>query len=339
MGIIAAVLFSSTLLSLPAHAVNASQPSLPSDWTLYTISCTNNNELPVQLYSLNASNGVAAAIGDAATNGNATSARCLYQGTFDPVTKTSYFYGYPASSSDDGSFLASMDVSTGQATRKVQLTIDQAVTADSSGTLYSTITGSDYLHGLVTINLATGEKTPVGSATLPNDLNTRALAVNPKDGKIYTFTRPGYTGPLNIVTIDKSTGALTDSQKDVAFGGSGQPTQTPSPNAMAIDSNGIAWIVDLNISNDGGLIAVDLSTGESWVVSANIAFPNAPLGGLTTQSLWLVGPDVPAPPAPTPATPELASTGSPLLLLPLWFGAGLVLAGAGLWLLPRRRTV
>lgn len=118
---------------------------------------------------------------------------------------------------------------------------------------------------------------------------------------------------------------------------------------MAIDSNGIAWLLDdAQGINGGGLVAVNLATGTAWPMTnglynlSRFGTSVGPNGLYYSTSIWLKSPVAPAP-APNPApngdgsNTALASTGSNSLWLTA-AGVSAIVVGVGVWRIRRRRT-
>ena len=296
----AALLCASIVSAVPASAVSA--PSLPIGWTMYNVECNNGHSIDSttsQLSTVNVSTGVTTPIGNPATNGNSLISNCGLQGTYDIATKTSYFVNVDSRGSY---YVASVNTLTGAFTNGGNSSIQCAVTADASGTFFGASEGD-----LATVNPATGAVTSVG----PNSTSFTdcAMAVNPVDDQIYTFSQD-VTG-LRIMKFNKTTGALSFTGQNVNESAIGV-THVVSPLAMAIDSNGIAWVLDDNLHDasltGGGLIAIRLSSGETWKIAEQLTDTNRytdyPSGAFYTRSIWLV------PPAPSYTVTFNANNGS-----------------------------
>lgn len=279
----AVVLCTSVLVASPANAIS-SPPSLPNGWTMYSLDCDSHGG---QLSSVNVATGETTPIGDPTALGN--DSECAAQGTYLSATNSSYVKNDAAA----GGKLAQVNVDSGKITN-IAPTDAYALTSDAAGTVYSSIWSltNPQEFGLVTVNLTTGATSFVDTTNTYRAPYNLAIAVNPVDDKIYMFTRDtASNSPLRIVTVNKATGELVETNKVVDESASGLNRQA-SPGSMAIDSNGIAWIEDDNYGAIGGLIAVNLATGEAWNMSDK--FFNATLYPSSsyyyTMSIWLVPP-------------------------------------------------
>lgn len=336
--------FSSSSASIAAEPV----PTLPAGWTMYAVDCEDQTG---QLYTVDTITGEATAVGNPATNGNATAGQsCAAQGSYDPVSKLPYFLNWGFGGVPD--YLATADVVTGAFTNVGTIignlpASDQwesAVTFDKAGTLFALNLSSK----LATINLQTGAATEIASApTLPSGFKKYAMAVNPRDDEIYGFVRNNQTDngntKLEIVTLSKTTGVMTRTGKFVDETSAGLNRTNANPSSMAVDANGIAWIRDDGSPNSGtGLIAVDLATGATWTATQGLfnatLYPGPPSPySFYSMAIWLVPGTSPAPPAPpTPAENTLAKTGSvDAMFIP---GAVLLVLFGGAVIALQRRT-
>ena len=345
----------SAVVSPTASSAADPAPTLPVGWTMYAVDCEDQTG---QLYTVDTTTGITTAVGDAATNGNFDAGQsCAAQGSYNPVTQMPYFLNWGCGGVPD--YLASADVVSGKFTNVGTIIDDlpsgnqweSAVTFDAAGTLFAL----NKSNKLSTINLQTGAATEIASApALPSGFRKYAMAVNPADGEIYGFVRNNQTDNgntnLEIVTLSKTTGVMTRTGKYVDETSTGLNRTNANPSAMAVDSNGIAWVRDDGSPNSGtGLIAVDLATGATWTATEGLynstLYPdsfNTPPSPYSfySMSIWLVpgsSPEPPAPPAPpTPAENTLAKTGSvDAMFIP---GAVLLVLLGGAAIALRRRS-
>jgi len=351
-------------MAAPAQATTTA-PTLPAGYKMVAVGCddvSNSN-----IWNLDPVTGAATLIGtpsDITDPNNANSHMdCAGQGTYNPVSKKSYYVGWGAGDT----WLSEANLTTG-ATTNVQAISDNGcvLTSDNSGNLYqwvssgaatnssvvnNSISNPNNSNVLETVNPDTGVITNVsvidnaGSAF--TNFSDCAFAFNPVDNMIYTFsTVTTNTANTNhdreIWKIDPTTGAATDTGHFVdrttltsgAFG----------PDSMVIDANGIAWIQDDSNTPDWGLVAVDLATGEAWnrapgnYDTAHSLYPTADQitnsqnanGMFYQMSIWIV-------PTETAVAPTLASTGSDSGSLVAFAGL-IALLGAATLVASRRRT-
>ena len=318
----------------PALGVST-YPTLPVGSKMIAIDCDSN---AYQMWDMDMSNGDSSPIGSPTVLPNNGS--CSGSGFVHPVDGKAYFIDW---GTDDD--LATVDLETGVSTKIATLnggaTNSGGIFADAAGNAYSIYTGSLY-----SLNLQTGATTLIGK-TLLDDQST--YAINPVDGKLYWFTETG-TNSADVYTVDLTTAVatlVTPALDLTAVGGS----SNWNPDALAFDSNGIAWMQDdsctgprYNSTNNAcGISAINLTTGEVW---APQAWPNdktltlVPSNGVsdTKGYFYIMGLIyVPADPELPDTDPELPDTGMNASLIAA-IGGLLAVAGVVVFVVGRRRS-
>lgn len=256
--------FGSAIL-LSSNATAATKPALPDGWKMYAVDCEYNDN-GGQVYEIDPATGNATAIGDKGINDDSD---CAFTGTYDPIRGLSVIYNYD--DWEEVETFATVDVATGVITSFEQDTSDWegAVTARSDGSLYGYLEIGDHLelHKIA----PNGTQTRVGTHEfLDGSTLGRVLAFNPKDGFIYgvmedTESNPGTT-EWEFIKIDPDTGIVTNTGINIDQTATGT-NDSVRPYGMGIDSNGIAWLVNRDAPLGRGLMAVDLQTGDSWIMS------------------------------------------------------------------------
>jgi LPXTG-motif cell wall-anchored protein len=313
----------------PALAVST-YPTLPAGSKLIAIDCDDDG---YQMWDMDMSTGDSTPIGTPTVLPNGGT--CAPSGFVSPVDGKAYFIDW-----GNANDLATVDLETGVSTKIATLNGAVAVScgifADGAGNAYS-VTGST----LYSLNLETGATTLIGDTQLDDQC---AYAINPVDGKLYWFTETG-TNSADVYTVDLTTAAatlVTPALDLTAVGG----WYNWNPDALAFDSNGIAWLQDDSCtgpqynsgSNACGIEPINLTTGEVW---APQAWPNdktltvVPSNGdsdskgyFYTMGLLYV---------PAEPEPDLPDTGMNASLIAA-IGGLLAVAGVVVFVVGRRRS-
>lgn len=317
----------------PASAATAA-PTFPEGYALLAIDC---EDAPGQLWEIDPITGDSTPIGTPVATAN--NPNCAGQGTYDPISGTSYYVGWA-----DDYVLTTVDTVTGLSTDGPLINDnDCVVIAGNDGTLYEFVDGPDY-QALATLDRITGDATIIGTDIGSNYYGC-AVANNPVDDKIYSFHSNG--DGYDIITINKVTGLYNFER----YVDTSALSHEFCADAMAVDANGIAWIQDDCAPGDG-IVAVDLATGEAWDMApgyfdvGHTVYPTADQitndenveGSFYQMSMWIVptGDDTPA----TPEAPALAETGIATTEVAAFSGIAVLalIAGIGIIAVRRRRA-
>jgi hypothetical protein len=196
----------------------------PLTGVLYGATGTIDDTNPHSLITINTTTGAGTLVGSFS----------LGSQTLADITFTSdgTLYGWAQGSSDS---LATVNLATGAATvvgASGLTTSGSGIAADASDTIY--FAGFGDQGALDTINRVTGAATFVGTINGTAGRPINALAFNPVSGVLY-----GVVKGTNLVTIDKSTAALTvvgatvDNLDAIVFSGTFPPTPTPTNTPIA----------------------------------------------------------------------------------------------------------
>ncbi len=266
-----------------------------------------------------------------------TDVTCAAQGTYQASSGTSFFFD------NNDYYLWNPNLEDGVFTEAFPDSYNSpsALASDTDGNFYVLNWHSTPPFGY---RLATMDSTGTITEVNPtiNVSNTKdfsnygALAINPVDGKLYTFNRSG--GDLQIWTIDLVTGNYVDTGIVVAESGLGFESD---PTAMAIDENGIAWVTDDATSTGSGLVAIDLATGDAWLISQGFYDATSTVlpshGSFNTMSIWIVPPASSGGGSNSGGSAALANTGnSDVVVWAAIFSSALI--ASGFLLLKRRRS-
>jgi hypothetical protein len=310
LGIAATIAFGAT----PAFAADA--PTLPAGQALYNIDCEDNGP---QLWTFT-TDGASTPVGSPVEAGS-----CAGGGQTSPVDGKTYFINYPGG---PVSALATVDLATGEVTTIAA--INGAV--NDAWQLVITNDGTAYIsqgQNLYAIDLATAATTLVGSMA---PFNPGAMGYDYLTDTIYGFSGGNV---MKVYTIDRTTGAPTDT----GIGGNwpvatclGGGPGLASPDGVAFDSNGIAWIQADSACNSL-VMAVNTAGGASWI-TGELFDSTATLYGVAPftyySETFLIAPLAAAKPA-------LASTGTNLGAVSLVGITAAIAALLGVVLLTSRR--
>lgn len=233
------------------------------------------------------------------------------QGTYDPATNASYVVELDSSFSRN---IVKVDTATGAALSGVPTAqLYSGIAAASNGTAYGI---GSFARGfkLQTVSLDSGALTEVVGAPSLSGYDLNAQAIHPSNGKLYVFKADYNQSPTlwSLASIDTATGQVSPTLLDID-----ETTLATNfaPKAMAIDSNGVFWVLAEG-EQVGGVYSMKL---YSFVISNNVGRATVvssyapPFYG---SSLWLAPFGSPAPdpgpePNPTQTSGEtLAKTGA-----------------------------
>lgn len=314
----------------PAQAATTA-PAFPEGYALLALDC---EDAYGQLWNIDPVTGDSTPIGTPSVSANNTD--CAGQGTYDPISGTSYYVGW-----GDDTLLTTVDAETGLSTAGPVINDnDCVVTAGNDGTLYEFVSGPEFL-ALATLDPSTGLSTIIGT-DIGTNFSSCAAANNPADDKIYSFHDNG--DGYDIITIDKVTGLYNFER----YVDTSALSHAFCADSMAVDVNGIAWVQD-DCAPGYGIVAVDLSTGEAWDMApgffdvGHTVYPTAEEitnsdnaeGSFYQMSMWIV-PTGDAAPA-MPEAPALAQTGIATTEVAAFSGIAVLALIAGIGIIAVRR--
>jgi hypothetical protein len=305
-----------------ASAANAAAPvALPSGQALYAIDCSTNGPL---LWTVSPNGDSTPVSAPSGTN------ECAGGAQVSPVDGLAYFIYYPTSGGD---YLATISLTTGVVTTIAPI----SGATNDAWQLVITNSGDAFISSgntLYSISLTTGVATSIGSVS-PASIGT--MGYNPTNDTIYVIN---YSSTISVFTIDRTTGAGTDTGLTGTWPVSnclGGGTSNAFPDALVFDSAGYAWIESDSCNSD--IMTADLSTGDAVMLgqlrdATGTVYATAPNDFYSET--FIIGP---AAVAPVAAAPSLAATGfdSTALAISGGVGAVAVLLGAAL-AITRRKT-
>lgn len=230
------------------------------------------------------------------------------QGTFDPITKASYVVEIGSWPRKD---LVQIDTTTGTPLSGVR--VDElygGVAAASDGTVYGMGNFARNFK-LQTVNLGSGALTVVAGASANSGYEFNAQAIHPINGMLYVFKEDYSATPSTwtLVPFNTATGVVSSPSIDIDETTLGANF---APKSMAIDTNGVFWVLAEG-PQVGGVASMRL---YSFVISSNVGRATIVSSydpPFYAASLWLAPFDTPAPapgPAPSPSSSStLAKTG------------------------------
>jgi len=353
-------------MAAPAQATTTA-PTLPTGYKMLAVGCDYLNNANV--WQIDPVTGSSTSLGTPSDitdpNDSTSHMNCAGQGTYNPVSKKSYYVGWNAGDT----FLGLVDPTNGSSTRAANIPENGCVLAtNNQGTMFqwvepSAATNSNVVNNtmsnpnnsyvLQSVDETTGVETniaPIEDAGATFNFSGCAMAINPVDNFLYAFSltttnSANTNSSREIWKIDTTTGAATDTMQFVD--NSALTTHSRfCPDAMAIDTNGIAWVQDDCYGQHDGLVAVNLATGESWDMAPGTFDANHTLyptadqitnsenaeGWFYQMSIWLVPTE-----ESSTTTPALANTGSESGSLVAIAGL-IALLGAVTLVASRRRT-
>ena len=230
------------------------------------------------------------------------------QGTYDPITNASYVVELDSSFRQD---IVKVDTATGAPVSRVQSAqLFSGIAAAADGTIYGMGNFSKDFK-LQTVNLGSGALTDVPGAPRLTGYVLNAQAIHPSDGMLYVFKEDFTQSPSlwSLASINTATGQASQTLIDI------DETTLGSgffPRSMAIDTNGVFWVLAEAQEQVGGPYSMKL---YSFVINNNLGratIVSSYAPPFFSSSLWLAPFGSPAPgPAPSPSDGEtLANTGA-----------------------------
>jgi LPXTG-motif cell wall-anchored protein len=317
---VATALVGIAALTLAASPVNAA--TLPTGDKAYILPC-DYDQLGGTLYELDTTTGLATQVGDW-VNPDEDVFSCAGPAAYNPVNGLGYWISW----ADEGGFLISVDLTTGENTVVGEFTLEGepyytpiAIAIDAAGNAWATSwdVSPDVLYS---VNLSTAELTEVGPTGVTDESDNYGLAWDSVTQTVYAYN----VDSEDFYTVNTTTGAFTLFAEDVLT--------DVVPYAIAFDSAGQVWGIN------GDVISAPITDFASAEVLSVVnpypaEFEEDPEDNIYSESIIIVPAPAPAP-APAPE-PVLAATGSDNgnMGMLVGFGALLVVAGA---VIARRRA-
>lgn len=310
--LVSAIVLCLTLWS--SQAASAAQTrTLPSGNVLYAV---DDNTAIGKVYNVDPLTSTPTALSSSAAISPCTDS--AFQAAFNPASGKGYILCWNNPQSD----LYEVNLSTGASTLignvRNSSSADIGVISmaiDTSGNAF--ILDSNTLYPL---NLSTGV---VGASIgTPSGWNPGAFAYNPVDQQFYVINNTSNTN-AQLYKIDVSTGVRTLLVNNAGFPITGTGSNK-KVYAIAFDSNGTMWGVNLNLA-----IFSSVVTGTNAADFASSVQIGSAVGNIDTYTLFVQ--NVAPAPAPAPAAnPTLANTGmsEKAMLEYAGLGAALLLGGA-----------